>query len=266
MENKLSLIEFYFQESKNIDFEKVNKAVENNIKRIKRYLKKQNLDPKIIEKYAKSASENVYKRMQALLKTDQNLDLNNKILIKNIGSIITEEGLKSYKRLNANLKAKVDNFKNIKVSFTILYILLFSQFILMILTRALTLAFGPIGDTLYSYIYSVIVAPLTEEYAKRVSIEKNIPWLYTGIFAGFEFLSSIMISVNPIYVALRAAVVLMHLTTTFIQKKFMNISDKSIDPKKMKTLGFVFAVLIHGLWNLLATIYQSDIKNFIMGG
>lgn len=96
-------------------------------------------------------------------------------------------------------------------------------------------------------ITSVIIAPLAEEYGKRISIINKYPWLYTFIFSMCEFVSYVhMYSECQGIVFVRSIVVMFHFTTTFIQKELYS-SGKP-------TKGYWISVVVHATHNLVAAL------------
>lgn len=107
------------------------------------------------------------------------------------------------------------------------------------------------------------VAPLIEEYGKRIAILKNYPWLYTGMFAALEtgiYITkfSSAVGLGTVLVG-RALANMMHFATTAIQKWFADREkEKQImrDPfgEKQPTVsltGYFAGVAAHAAWNAI---------------
>jgi hypothetical protein len=98
-----------------------------------------------------------------------------------------------------------------------------------------------------------IVAPLTEEYAKRLALLNDFPFLYTGLFAGAEaiiYISALTAAGMPLVTAIitRAIAWMFHMTTVYVQKSYHDKAIEEQDEDKSK-MGFYIALAMHSLWN-----------------
>jgi len=104
-------------------------------------------------------------------------------------------------------------------------------------------------------ITPVFMAPLIEEYGKRISLKNGFPWIYTMMFAGMEYVLYINmlfdqdVPMTSIIVA-RCLALILHFGTMRIQIRFKEVYDRH---GRMGTnwdkLGYYNAVCVHALWN-----------------
>lgn len=160
----------------------------------------------------------------------------------------------SYEFVKSKLKTKtfiesiVEN-KNQSITKKVILSIILTVVLTLINTFTVMLFPPPIGYI----IVCGLIAPIIEEYAKRIAIKEKMPWLYVSIFSGIELVvwvvQLVLIGMNPIQVILiRILPVMMHFYTTLIQKKWHDRSERKKDPHYSK-VGFFIAVLIHMLWN-----------------
>jgi len=112
-------------------------------------------------------------------------------------------------------------------------------------------------------LVSIIVAPLTEEFAKRIAIKDDFGWTFGFVFTGVETAGAIHKGVTAFgvkgsknisrLVFLRLLAVVMHFTTIFVQKLFGKDSKN----------GFYIAVLIHAVYNATAFLFGKQIAGFL---
>jgi len=113
-------------------------------------------------------------------------------------------------------------------------------------------------------IAAVTIGPIFEEFAKYLAIKLKMPFLYTGIFAGFEFLLYVVRLMSmgaslPAAMAARSAAVMLHFSTTALMNYFMNKTESSV----ARFSVYCLAVMIHSLFNLTAVLAASDIARMI---
>ena len=141
---------------------------------------------------------------------------------------------------------------------------IFLQFYIMtsICQTVISLLF--ITNITMSYnITAIIIGPILEEFAKKLSVKSGCTKEFYLIFNAFEFTQ--YVSTYAIIVGLKKIVITrikalgMHLVTTIVQflsdnKKVQHILklDKEEDKEKLSTLGYLCGVLIHSTWNGLA--------------
>jgi len=112
---------------------------------------------------------------------------------------------------------------------------------------------------------------LVEESAKRLSIIHDHPWIYTGIFAGLELLQYVisLISAGGLLVPVlivRLLALLMHFSTTFIQKYFKEKGEEKNEQgmeNNLEMIGYFLAIGIHVTWNIIGLIMNKKIGAWI---
>ena len=124
-----------------------------------------------------------------------------------------------------------------------------SIFIVMfILQCCISMAFGAFGMTaiLTSSLLTCIVAPITEEYAKRYAMLNNFPFIFTTILVILEttmYTSSLLNAGYLLYdiLKIRFFPAVLH---------FMCVNTQVHYHKKDKSkFGYWYAVLLHTIWN-----------------
>ncbi len=130
---------------------------------------------------------------------------------------------------------------------------------------------GFLGAQVGMVVLAVVIAPLVEESAKRLSIIHDHPWIYTGIFAGLELLQYVisLISAGGLLVPVlivRLLALLMHFSTTFIQKYFKEKGEeknKQGMENNLEMIGYFLAIGIHVTWNIIGLIMNKKIGAWI---
>lgn len=122
------------------------------------------------------------------------------------------------------------------------------------------------------YITAIVVAPMTEEGIKNYFIEKGMPWVGTGVVFGLELLAYVFMMIRSgieIGKALIARLIglLIHFTTTFIQKKIIDTAEvgNEDDHEQKRLIAYVTGVCIHAAWNTFATVYNKEITEVLRG-
>jgi len=109
------------------------------------------------------------------------------------------------------------------------------------------------------YIASVILGPIIEESLKTYFIAKKMPWVGTTVAFGIEAVQNAFMAIQmggniAKVIILRTAALLMHLTTTFIQKKIIDNYD---DDSKAIFIAWLSGTVVHMTWNL-ATLLNAE--------
>lgn len=225
------LLEFQLKIPK---FSKFIRATKNTFSKAQPKLKKVGIELKDIKYQVNQSKRKIVKELNTV----------NKKNIKNVSKKVTKIIVNDIEELTQKQK--------IIKSIAILIILVYVQLItIAIAGLIITPIFGTIGTIIFA---ACIVAPLTEEYAKRLAIKENYPWLYTTVFSLLEFARYFMIFTSgglsiPVVAGARIAVVGMHFFTTWIQKKFHDTKNKNVSK-----FGYIVAVLIHAAWNAMAIL------------
>lgn len=130
---------------------------------------------------------------------------------------------------------------------------------------------GFLGSQVGIAVLAVVIAPLVEESAKRLSIIHDHPWIYTGIFAGLELLQYVILLISaggllvPVLIV-RLIALLMHFSTTFIQKYFKEKGEeknKQGMENNLEMIGYFLAIGIHVTWNIIGLIMNKKIGAWI---
>ena len=158
------------------------------------------------------------------------------ILSKHVSAIIKKH---TPEKTNFDLTDKV------VVGFMLFLTMFIVQFILFKLAVLL------LGVKVGLIVTAVLIAPITEEAAKSLALQKDIAYGKTWTF-GFAITEmalymikglSLGLAVVPLLIG-RIIAVLFHMTTANIQAEYIEQNDTFA--------GYVVAVLLHSAWNLIA--------------
>lgn len=160
--------------------------------------------------------------------------------------------------------SKYDPNKLIKATTLLFWVFAFNS----LFSITLNLLFGRAGYL----IFVCLIAPIMEESAKQISIRGKFQAEFAFVFNVFEFTNYITsvkqqakIAGGKVvksdfmkYVGVRLSVVVMHISTTFIQwltqnpkiQKMLNIDSKE-DKAKAAAIGQLIGILIHASWNFV---------------
>ena len=171
---------------------------------------------------------------------------------------------------NSGLLVKFADLDQNKVTKSMILVL-FSATVVGIVLPVLTILFGPTGTG----IGATIMGPLLEENCKQIAIKGDFVKEYTMVFNTFEFSQYVLQIVGaggPLGAAIkvRLLAVGMHLTTTLIQWLTNNPKvleklhiDGEDDKNKASIVGHTIGMIIHGVWNGLASFSQT-FNNYLM--
>lgn len=115
-------------------------------------------------------------------------------------------------------------------------------------------------------VCSIIFAPIFEETLKNYFIQKGMPWIGTGIVFGIELVDYLVRFItsggNVLKTLLvRAVTLLMHFSTTYVQKKIIESGEeKDVD---RKFVAFLVGFGIHASFNGLMIIFNPQLTAFI---
>ena len=92
----------------------------------------------------------------------------------------------------------------------------------------------------------------------------GIPWLGTAIFAGFEGIQYVAMMVMGGMTVVKAVLlrllpIMLHFSTTAIQKKIQETGKPGEEDKKL-LIGYAAGVGVHALWNIMAVMTAGKIK------
>lgn len=105
-------------------------------------------------------------------------------------------------------------------------------------------------DILVSMFGAVIVAPLVEEYTKRLASKGRFLYVYAVLFGFFEL--AVYVSMGAPWV-MRLPVVFVHLFFASVHHYFERKS-KEEGNKYISWIGFLLAVLFHATYNFMVSL------------
>ena len=115
-------------------------------------------------------------------------------------------------------------------------------------------------------VVAIVIAPMVEEAAKNYFIQQGMPWTGTAIVFGIEAIQYIL---TLIFVGgakltktilLRLTSLLMHFSSTFVQKKIIESGEDR------EFIAWTVGVGIHASWNALALFLDAKIIAWLTGG
>jgi len=118
-------------------------------------------------------------------------------------------------------------------------------------------------------IIALVVAPLVEETAKSFFIKKDMPWIGTSVVFGLEaihYIAQLIFSGGAAIAKMavvRLAALLMHFSTTYIQKKI--IEKGEAEDKDRAFIAWTVGVGIHISWNAMALLINDKTTAWIVG-
>lgn len=185
-----------------------------------------------------------------------------------IKKVITPAVSKAVKGAKYNEKEKEDPSVIIKIGKSLVVfaaVVIVNTFLMALLGIPVAVATG--SPMAVALVCHVVIAPFVEEYAKYLSILEGYPWIYTGIFSGLEamkYIVSILALGHSLTSALivRALAVMMHFTTTWIQKHYRE-KDNEATESNMMGKSYYVAVGLHAVWNLVGTVFAKEITSFM---
>lgn len=255
----ISMINQLLTESTEI-LTKIQDNTNHNLSVAKKYLSDNGIDVNRLKTGAKSIALSV--------KNDFKSRKNANVISKNLALKTSSLIKKEMSRVRSKIYSKDKSVsEKIFASIALLGALLLVALIVDILV---SIFFGP---TIGSLISALIAAPVLEEAAKQISITENYPWIYTSIFAGFEFIGYVVMLVlkgyrlGPVLIA-RGVGLILHFSTTYIQKYFAEKEQTKgptsfSDYEKFDTIGYYIGVGVHFTFNLLALIFNEKLTLLI---
>lgn len=258
------LLESVFSQAKNANVDKVQKAYEANIKTARRFLKDHGINVAYIEGQAKKAAT-VAKRQYSRNMPADKVALQ---IVNTIGKQTLNKVLKGRKAVDAPPVDTPEDTTGTKIikSIGLFCIVLFANTFLTMLAGAF-LGIGGFNINMIGPIVAIVIAPLVEEYSKKISIEGKYQWIYTGIFSGIEALMYIVRMVAaggsfPGALIIRLVAVGMHFGTTAIQTHYQKKAIETGDKSKALT-GYMIAVGVHSVYNFVGVLLNETITDMI---
>lgn len=247
------LLEEGFNQNK---IDKLKDSYDKNIKIVKKILLDNGIDVSRIQNQGLLLGKTVKNDIKNREKPEV---IQNK-LIKGAAKIIKKEAISAKK-----------SFEEKSLSEKITRSLIIFVIVLFLNTLFGGIFIGFLGEQVGMAVLVVVIAPLVEESAKRLSIIHDHPWIYTGIFAGLELLQYVisLISAGGLLVPVlivRLIALLMHFSTTFIQKYFKEKGEeknKQGMENNLEMIGYFLAIGIHVTWNIIGLIMNKKIGAWI---
>lgn len=236
--------------------DKLKDSYDKNIKIVKKILLDNGIDVSRIQNQGLLLGKTVKNDIKNREKPEV---IQNK-LIKGAAKIIKKEAISAKK-----------SFEEKSLSEKIARSLFIFVIVLFLNTLFAGIFIGFLGAQVGIAVLAVVIAPLVEESAKRLSIIHDHPWIYTGIFAGLELLQYVisLISAGGLLVPVlivRLLALLMHFSTTFIQKYFKEKGEeknKQGMENNLEMIGYFLAIGIHVTWNIIGLIMNKKIGAWI---
>lgn len=221
----------------------LTKSFHNNFSLIQKTLSKYKIDTSKL----KLIGKNISKQIRSLYE--------NNVSIEDAGKEISKSVFNEIKIfLDSNPVIKIGGKISIGI---IVYILLI---IFHIALQPILLSF--ISPKMTINLLAIIIAPITEETVKSCFVHMNMPWIGTGVMYGIDFFRYLKrfpwMTNGPksiiIFIIMRSIILVMHFTTTAIQKFLIN--NKELDESKAKRtlIAWSAGVMIHSIFNTLTLV------------
>jgi len=224
-----------------------------SLSKISELSKKSNDLDRTLLKHAKNLGVDVESIKQYAKSLINKKDKNEKDIAKNL-SIITKKSA-----IFVAKKYGTTNKQDVLKAISIFVVMLFASIFLSMLLIPFAVIGGAtvaIGIKILLYVF---LLPYVEEYAKQVGILSNVPYLYVSFFAIFEFLQ--YVTILPYHLVgnifLRLPALIMHFTTTFIQKK--TIESGETEGKDLRAKALLIGLAIHAIYNSFGLYFEENI-------
>ena len=260
--NMDAIVEQFLQEFKIGNMDKVTKAFSKNMIVAKKFLYDHGITISQLNGYRDKAVKMIRDGYKS--KKDPKVvttNVLNKVVVVAIKKSIKGAKFKEEETADPSILEKIVNSLALIVA-----IILIQGILTVIIGGPLSLILSPaLLSQVALIIVATVVAPITEEYAKRLAIQEKYPWVFTGIFSVVEGLGYVMILIQagakiPAVIIIRLASIMLHFTTTYIQKTLSDkVKAEELD-EKWDIIGYYVAVGVHATWNSLALIYNQKIS------
>ncbi len=238
-----------------ISAEKLVSKTQAQMKQIEKFMNKYKVNVSAINSKAKSIGKSIVPALKKAYKAGKKPEDFSKEFITKIS-----------KEINNLLKPLVDEVKKGTLTNKILWALGFC-----IMISFFNVLFGSIFVLLFDPVVAIImtalvIAPFIEEAAKTFFIKAGMPWIGTGIVFGLElvqYVIQLIVSGGSLVksLILRLCSLLMHFSTTFIQKKIIEKGKEKGEDREF--IAWTVGVSIHILWNTLALIYNTNLSSWV---
>jgi ABC-type iron transport system FetAB permease component len=236
--------------------EKLKELTQKQIHHIEKYLKKFKIGVEKLKSKAKQQGIQIKKEFDSGKTPEEAVKNLTKIAANDIGMAL---------RASKDNIQKLSTEKKVAIAIGIFLLIFYFNTLLMVLLSSVIT-----NPALITPIVSIIIAPMVEELAKNYFIKKEMPWVGTGVVFGLELVHYLMnvifggATVIAKFLVVRVATLLMHFTTTYVQKKIIEKGEEQ--GKNTAFIAWVVGFGIHALWNTLALIYNQKISGWVLGG
>jgi hypothetical protein len=239
--------------------DKLKLSYEKNIETVKKVLSDHGVDVGRVERKSKTLASSV----KSDVKNRRDPKKVSRKLKDGVVKIIKYEAIsvKNYYG-NQNNSVAVKALGGISKILDSIYLLIL---VIIVSSSLWVFSFILFGGPVAAILAPLVIAPIIEEYAKRVAIAEDYPWVYTGIFAGFELLLYVIpvimsgAAFGP-FLILRVMSLVMHFSTTLIQKYFKEKGEEERYKNNYGAIGYFLAVGVHMMWNLMAVVFKEEIS------
>lgn len=162
-----------------------------------------------------------------------------------------------------------DKVGKLKTLYTFTRKVLIGLVVLMIVFMLNSILIGmlmfSLGETTGIMVGTIMFAPIIEETSKCFFVNEKMGWLGTTIVYGAEFMLYAVDLITaggsiPMIMLVRSAGLLLHYTTTYIQTYV-----RKYNSPEMTLNGWIVAVMVHSMYNLLAILNGEFLGKLIFG-
>jgi hypothetical protein len=210
----------------------------------------------------KSAGKGIKNKLLKYHKQGLKPDQAGKEIMKDLLKAGKSEFMKVKKKFDLKAEA-AEGIKKVLISIAFyILIVLVNTVIALALSASGMFIFNPM---MLMMIIGVVVAPLVEESVKNYFIQKDMPWIGTGVVFGIEAITYVFMLMNagfalPGAILVRVITLLMHFSTTAVQKVIMSKAKTPEEEVSYAWAGWVAGVMIHATWNTLGIMYNSELS------
>jgi hypothetical protein len=236
-----------------------NFAIKNKDKIIKQYkmklrlLKKELIKNNIYNEVKRFTKQSTIRVKKSVDKYDK--DISNREKFVKIGTTIKNEIIE-IKNFSETLQLKSNNKKNIKEASNTSYSIFTLVFVIILNTLFLNIIYMiTLNPIMALALTALLCAPIIEEIAKKISIEKGYDEIYVPMFIWTEYVMYVIpamfifLPLGLIMMLVRLIPVFMHYTTYDIQKTYAEKNDGKV-PKKI----LLMAICVHFLYNFASVL------------
>jgi hypothetical protein len=252
---RINTVTEFDQLTEAIDLKKLKDLMPKKLQLIEKALSRYKIGINGLKNKAKAESKNLKKEFDSG-KSPEDVS---KIITKRASQAISQSLNKSKDKLmGLNLTEKI------LISLVAFLVIVYIN---TLLVSVLTLS--GVGPDIAHKVLSIVIAPMVEEAAKTFFIERGLPWVGTAVVFGLEYIQYTiqLIFKGPAVIGrmmiVRLSSLLLHFTTTFIQKKIIEKGEEN--KKDYLFTAWIAGVAVHSMWNILAAVYQENIAGWVLG-